>query len=135
MDSASNLTGVSDAQAQLEKQWDSLVKSLSRYKGKRFFLGALLKACKAREINLDRLILKFGHPSHKERMEEELGDPQTRRALEESILKSVGTSYKVDLALTDDAVNGPTKPSAQSHLVRAALAMGARIIEEEGEQT
>ena len=123
-----------DTLARLESQWEALVKSLSRHKGKRFFLGALLKDCKAREIEGDRLTLRFRNRSHMERMQEEMNDPQSRKTLEEAITSASGASYKVNLDLTNDAANGPKNPSAQSHLVKTALTMGARIIEEKGDE-
>ena len=120
----------SDAGGALEEQWSTIVKNLSRYKGKRFNIGALLRDCKSQHLEGETLVLAFAHRSHLERMQEELEDPQGIRTVNEVLLKSLGTAYQVRLTL--DGENGSSRsPSpGQSPLVRAALAMGARIVEE-----
>ena len=110
--------------------WSELVKSLSRYKGRRFNIGALLRDCKEQQIRGDTLVLTFAHKSHMERMEEELDDPQGRRRVEEALVSSLGSSYQLKLVLAGDDGSGGVSVTAQSSLVRAALNMGARIVEE-----
>ena len=114
----------------MQEQWGALVKTLSRYKGKRFNIGALLRDCKGQNIEGETLVLTFAHRSHLERMQEELDDPQGMKTVNEALLKSLGTSYELRLSLAGG--NGGSNPqaTAQSPLVRAALSMGARIMEE-----
>jgi hypothetical protein len=114
----------------MRDQWTDLVKSLSRYKGRRFNIGALLRDCKEQQIRGDTLVLTFAHKSHMERMEEELDDPQGRRRVEEALVSSLGSSYQLKLVLAGDDGSGGVSVTAQSSLVRAALNMGARIVEE-----
>ena len=113
-----------------QDQWGMLVKNLSRYKGKRFNLGALLRDCKGQRVEGDTLILIFAHRSHLERMQEELDDPQGMKTVGEAILASLGASYQLKLTLMGDNGGGSGPSSTiQSPLVRAALSMGARIVE------
>ena len=107
-----------------------LVKTLSRQKGKRFFIGALLRSCKSHSIDSDKLVLKYSHKSHMERMKEEWEDPSTRKAIKEAMEQIMGHSYELVIA-ADDMENGNIhRPLADSHLVRAAIKMGAAIIDE-----
>ena len=113
-----------------EDWWGGLVRTLSRHKGKRFNIGALLRDCKSQQITGDTLILSFSHRSHLERMQEELDDPQGVKMVKDSMLKALGASYELKLTLVaqDEARNVPS--AVQSPLVRAAMSMGARIVEE-----
>ncbi len=116
--------------SQFTTQWELLVKTLSRQKGKRFFIGALLRSCKSHSIDSDKLVLKYSHKSHMERMKEEWEDPSTRKAIKEAMEQIMGHSYELVIA-ADDMENGNIhRPLADSHLVRAAIKMGAAIIDE-----
>ena len=123
--------------ALLRSQWSTLAKSLDRVKFKRFFIGPLMRACKPQDLDIkgDSIILRFTHRSNMERMEEELGDPRSATALNEALADMLHAPYKVSLEVSPNSNNGINgKPSAQSHMVRAALAMGARITNEEEEE-
>ena len=113
-----------------QERWSDLVRTLSRHKGRRFNIGALLRGCKSQNMEGDTLVLGFAHRSHMERMQEELDDPQGMRTIRDAMTKSLGASYLLTLKLLDGAsgANGPSK--VLSPLVRTALGMGARIIEE-----
>jgi hypothetical protein len=78
----------------------------------------------------ETLVLTFAHRSHLERMQEELDDPQGIRTVNEALLKTLGTSYELRLTLANDNGAGSVPSTTQSPLVRAALSMGARIMEE-----
>ncbi len=114
----------------LQEKWGALVKTLSRHKGKRFNIGALLRDCKGQNIEGGTLVLTFAHRSHLERMQEELDDPQGMKTFNEALLKSLGTSYELRLSLAGGNGGSNLPATAQSPLVRAALSMGARIMEE-----
>ena len=114
-------------------QWSSLVRALSRYKGKRFNIGALLRDCKNQYLDGDNLVIAFSHKSHLERMQEELDDPQGIRAVEEAMVKSLGTAYRLKLDMTEGAPAAFTQGPDQSPLVRAVLNWGGRILEERAE--
>ena len=114
--------------------WAAAVKSLSRHKGKKHNLGALLRGCKADAISLDgeTLVLPFNHSTIMEFMQEEMDDPTSRGLVAKVIGECFGQSYDFKITLADG--NGPgganPKSSQTSPLVRAAMGMGARILEE-----
>jgi hypothetical protein len=127
--------GASDGD--LRSQWLAAVKILARCKGKKYNLGALLRDCKADTISLegDTLVLPFAHRTNMERMQEEMEDPNGRRMVSEAVEKSFGETYTFRLTLVGDNGDskGGTRSAQQSPLVRTALGMGARIIEEYSE--
>lgn len=121
----------------LRSSWLAAVKILARCKGKKYNLGALLRDCKAETISLegDTMVLPFTHRTNMERMQEEMEDPNGRRMLSEAVEKSFGETYTFKLTLSGDNgdSNGGNRSAQQSPLVRTALGMGARIIEEYSE--
>ncbi len=118
------------SEGDIQDQWMAVVKALSRIKGKRFNIGALLRDCKSQHLEGETLILTFAHRSHLERMQEELDDPQAMKSVSEALQKSLGTSYQLRLTLADDGAGNGVPSATQSPLVRAAMSMGARIAEE-----
>ena len=125
----------SEPGSRLESQWDAILKSLSRVKGRRFNLGALLRDCKEREIADGVITLRFSHRSHMERMQEELEDPRARKALQETVTRAMDREYEIEVAAADGQRDGPRQSAAQrSHLVRAAQAMGAQVVGEKEEE-
>ena len=110
------------------------VKALGRHKGKKYNLGALLRDCKANAIFLEGevLVLPFTNKANLERMQEEMDDPNSRNRVTEAVTTSFGTPYdfKLTLANGNGVGNNNTQSTQQSPLVRAALGMGARILEE-----
>ena len=119
----------------LEGQWETIVKSL-RHTGKRFKLGALLKGAKEREIGDGVITVKFPYLSHVKRVEEELADPLTRKAVQEVLAQMMNGPYEIRASLLGGE-NGPRGSGAarRSPLVRAAQAMGARVVDEKEEET
>ena len=116
--------------AGFQEQWMDFVKTLSRSKGKRYNIGALLRDCREQQMDGDSLVLTFSHKSHLERMQEELDDPMGMRTVNEALMKSMGTAYQLKLTLHGDNGGGRVSPTNRSPLIRAALSMGARIVEE-----
>ena len=110
---------------------------MDRCKGKKYILGGLLRDCKPDTVSLnsDTLILPFVHSANMERMQEELEDPNSRRMVTEAITRFFGSPYdfKVTLAGENEegvAANGPGRANQHSPLVRTAMNMGARILED-----
>ena len=108
--------------------WDQIVRSLRRQKGKRFFLGALLKDCRSPHLENDDVVLPFSHRSNMERMESELREVEASTAIKNALNHYLGKPYDVKLTLLDNANNRPAAMS--SALVRAARQMGGRILDE-----
>jgi hypothetical protein len=114
----------------IDEHWNELLRSL-RQTGKRFNLGALLRGCKERKIKDDTLVLTFLHSSHLERVNSEIEDPLVNGQFESVVENVLGKKYKISVELANNemkSVRGPI--SQQSHLVRAAQSLGARIVEE-----
>ncbi len=116
-------------------QWNNTVKSLSRHKGRKYNLGALLRDCKVNSISLDgeRLVLPFTNKANLERMQEELDDPASQKRMTDALAQffGEGCDYELTLANGQQAAGNGNKTAQQSPLVRAALGMGARIIQEQ----
>ena len=121
----------SEPSARLESQWGAIVESLRRHKGKKYVLGPLLKTCTEREVADGVIVLKNPYQSHVERLQEELDDPQSRRVLTESFSRVMDGQYDIKVSLADGENDTPSNSVSQrSHLVRAAHAMGARVVGE-----
>ena len=116
-------------------QWNNTVKSLSRHKGRKYNLGALLRDCKVNGISQDGqiLVLPFTNKANLERMQEELEDPSSRKRMTDALAQffGEGCEYQLTLANGQQANGSANKTAQQSPLVRAALGMGARILQEE----
>ncbi len=114
----------------IDEHWNELLRSL-RQTGKRFNLGALLRGCKERELRGDTLVLTFLHSSHLDRINSEIEDPLVYGQFESVVEKVLGKKYKISVELANSELKSVPGPvSQQSHLVRAAQALGARIVEE-----
>ena len=124
----------SDPDERLAVVWPDLLRTL-RNTGSRFKLGPLLRS--AREYNLedDRIVVRFAHSSHIERAESEVGNPAVRRELNDAIAQAMGGDFELAIELTSGSERASKRQSEQSHLVRAAQAMGARLVETIEEDT
>ena len=114
--------------------WAATVRTLGRHKGKKYNLGALMRDCRSDAITIegDTLVLAFAHRANMERMQEELADPNGKQQVDSVVSENFGGQYALRLTVLEDRgenSNGPGS-SQNSPLVRVALGMGARIIEE-----
>ncbi|MEE8442298.1 MAG: DNA polymerase III subunit gamma/tau [Dehalococcoidia bacterium] len=114
----------------LEQEWVGLIKTLSRHKGRRFNLGALLRACRNHRLEGDTLALEFTHQSHMERMKDEMDNPESRRTFMEAVTTALGITTPLNLSFTAPNGQEGANNTMRSPLLRAALGMGAKIIEE-----
>ena len=112
------------------EKWGALVKSLSRNKGKRFNVGALLRDCNDQHLDDGTLVLTFRHRTNQERMQQELDDPQSFKAINDAVAQLLGASFQVRLATAGNAKPRTASSPMDSLLVRTALGMGGRILEE-----
>jgi DNA polymerase-3 subunit gamma/tau len=116
----------------VDEKWDQVLRALTRTKGKKFVLGPLMRSAASHEVVGEELILQFTHNSNAERMAEELGDPRGRTAVEGAVEAAFGVKLGVKAQHgtgESGSEGGPPKPT-DSPLVRAAMSMGARIIED-----
>ena len=124
----------SEPAARLEHQWGMIANEL-RFVGTRLKLGAMLRSAREREVTGDTIILRYPSRSNVERLQQELDNPESKRALDDAIAKAMGGGFKVEVALSEAANGvGVRRASQTSHMVQAAQAMGARIIGEREEQ-
>ena len=120
--------------ARLAQQWNMIANDL-RFVGTRLKLGAMLRSAKEREVSGHTIILKYPSRSNVERLQQELDNPESKRALDDAIAKAMGSLFQVEVALSNGANGaGMRRASQTSHLVQAAQAMGARVISEREEQ-
>ncbi len=124
----------SNPDERLAAVWPELLRTL-RNTGSRFKLGPLLRS--AREYNLEdnRIVVRFAHGSHIERAESEVGNPTVKRELNDAIAQAMGGEFELAIELTSGSERANKRQSEQSHLVRAAQAMGARLVETVEEDT
>jgi DNA polymerase-3 subunit gamma/tau len=120
--------------SELGVQWLAALKVLGRLKGRKYNLGALLRDCKANAVSLDgnTLVLGFSNKANLERMQEEMDDPGSRRQVSEAVSEAFGTAYELRIGMANGggATANTAKTAQQSSLVRTALGMGARVLEE-----
>ena len=120
--------------SELGTQWLAAVKVLNRLKGKKYNLGALLRDCKPNAVSLDGNIwvLGFSNKANLERMQEEMDDPNSRRQVSQAVTDSFGVNYEFQLTMANGSgtTANTAKTAQQSSLIRTALGMGARVLEE-----
>ena len=81
------------------------------------------------------ITLSYSHPSHQQRMQEELDDPNTAKMLKETFALAMGHPFEIRVVVADGMENGPARTAAQrSRLVRTAQAMGAKVVDEKEEE-
>ena len=107
----------------LQQHWGEFVASL-RGTGSSGNLDALLRsACEPVALEGDTLVLGFYYPFHRDRID----DPKYRHLVEKKLGEVFGTPYQVKCVLRPRQ-KGATAPG---HLVKAAMEMGAQIIDVE----
>ena len=121
-----------DPAARLEVQWPEILRAL-RNTGSRFKLGPVLRSARGVSLDGNRIVAPFTHESHFERFKGEMDNPGVKREVSAIINQAMGADYEIVGQLSTEN-NGPTRKQAnQSHLVRAAQLMGARIVEQREE--
>lgn len=124
----------------LQGRWEQAVRQLGRVKGNKYNLGALLRDCRSNNVHLaaddSTLVLPFSNVANLDRMQEELKDSRVRDTIEQAIEQFFGARhpFQITLAGTNGDSGGPARNSIQdSHLVRTAIGLGARIVEDQQE--
>ncbi len=122
----------------LQGRWEQAVRQLGRVKGSKYNLGALLRDCRPNTVHLadddSTLILPFSNAANLDRMQEELSDPRVRDTIEQAIQDSFGSRHPFQVILAGANGDGanPNRSSIQdSPLVRTAMGLGARILDEQ----
>ena len=106
---------------------------MRRTKFRKYVIGALLRNAEVGDPSDGELHLRFKSKSLRENLVEELQDPRAKAALDNAVRDVYGTELNVRIG--DNGAPGPARqsvPSAESSpLVRAALSMGAQIVDSE----
>ena len=122
----------------LQGRWLETVRQLRRAKGSKYNLGALLRDCRVENVHLSddnsTLVLPFNNPATLDWMQEELNDPRVRDTIEQAIEQTFGSRHPFQVTLA--GANGDGAPPARnpiqdSPLVRTAMGLGARILDEQ----
>ncbi len=120
-------------QDEFKERWLAMLRSLRRYKGK-YALDGLLRECDNTAFLEEKtLVLPFRHKSNMERMQEELENPASQQKMTEALASHFGEGcdYRLTMSNAQPANGNANKTAQQSPLVRAALGMGARILQEQ----
>ena len=118
---------------EFKDRWLAMLRSLRRYKGK-YALDGLLRECDNTAFLEEKtLVLPFRHRSNMERMQEELENPVSQQKMTEALASHFGDGcdYRLTMSNGQQGNGNANKTAQQSPLVRAALGMGARILQEE----
>jgi DNA polymerase-3 subunit gamma/tau len=129
--SAAPVAGAIDIEA-LEGRWTKLISALQRKKGRRFYLGGLMRDSRSHDLEGGVLILRFGSRSNMERLKGELQTPEGRKAMSEGMEAVLGSQLEVRVEMAESVSEGPAQGG---HLVRMALARGGRIVQESEAKT
>lgn len=113
-----------------EAQWEALLKATRVLKPNKFNIRALLLDCSSRYTEDDTLVLEFRTRPNMERLQEEIDNPDGRRQIQDTVRSVTGVQYNLRLCLADQGAGRTVAP--RGHLVRAARAMGAQIVQEAG---
>ncbi|MFP6679034.1 MAG: DNA polymerase III subunit gamma/tau [Dehalococcoidia bacterium] len=116
---------------QHDERWANVIRELSRTKGAQFNLGALLRAVSKAELSGSNLNISLRQESMEERVVNELADPRGRNPIETAVENAYGVKLNVVVLGRDsNGVTQKTTTAMDSHIVRAAVTMGARIVNE-----
>ena len=122
----------------LQGRWEQAVRQLGRVKGSKYNLGALLRDCRSNGVHLadddSTLVLPFSNAANLDRMHEELSDPRVRDTIEQAIEESFGTRHPFQVILAGanaEGANSNRGSIQDSPLVRTAMGLGARILDEQ----
>ena len=106
---------------------------MRRTKFRKYVIGALLRNAEVGDPSDGELHLNFKSKSLRENFVEELQDPRAKAALDNAVKDAYGSELIVRVG--DNGAPHPESqaaPAAESSpLVRAALSMGAQIVESE----
>ena len=116
-----------------QQRWGQVQYALRRTKFRKYVIGALLRNAEVGDPSGGELHLRFKSKSLRENFVEEIQDPRAKAALDNAVKDAYGSELVVRVG--DNGAPNPERQSApaaeSSPLVRAALSMGAEIVESE----
>ncbi len=111
--------------------WNNIIQYLRKQRGKRFYLGPLLKDCHQPFLDEGSMVLPFSHRSNMERTEAELEEYTCKTAVNEAMEKYLGRVYEIKLTLRDSSNGSSSSSLLGNPMIRAAKTLGGKIIKEE----
>ena len=125
-----NLTGAgvekSEGLDYVQAQWREFINSL-KGEGSNGHLDAFLRsACEPVAVEDDTLVLGFYYAFHKEKIE----DPKYLHLVERKLREFFHQPSKIRCILVERKKKAPTSLRTENPLIKAALEMGARIVEQ-----
>jgi len=113
----------------LRSRWKEFVDAM-RGEGSRGNLDAVLRsASEPLSVEDGTLTVGFYHEFHKSYIE----DPKYKHLVEKKLREVFGQPYKLSCVIIERSKEAKTRPEAESPLVKAALEMGAKIIDDKAE--
>ena len=117
-----------------KKEWEEVLFDLRREKFGKMYLGALLRNVETPQVEDEKLRLKFKSKTLHDLFKEEWKIDGAREAVKKAVLKVFGKD--VGLVLEEpktnvDPMDKTNNKILESNIVKSALAMGAKIEEEE----
>ena len=99
------------------------------FRGSKTRIGALLRdSCEPLAIEDDTVVVVgFYFPFHKDMIEK----VENRRVVEEVLSRELGSQHSVRCILKPRPKRPGAQPTSEGHLVKAALNMGAKIVDVE----
>ena len=128
-----------------EEQWGKVVWAMRRTKNRRFVVGSLLRNIEAPEPVDGKIALRFKSNALKNNFMEEMQDQRSKDALKAAITDAYGSELELQVRSPREKGNQQssagnssssdtgqrTTAAEESAMVRAALAMGAKVVAEE----
>lgn len=103
----------------LAEKWNLTVRDLSRTKGQKYNLGAILRDCRPQNITMDQghLTLPLNNPANLDRINDELQNPGSRDHMQNAIAKHFGEGTTFQLTTTGPRPTGPDQSRPQGNLL------------------
>jgi len=140
----------------VEAQWDKVVWAMRRTKNRRYVVGPILRNVEVPEPADNKISLRFKSNAMKNNFMEEMQDQRSRDALKAAITDAYGSELELEVrspheVAEEQAANGGNgngngggsassgnaqpgvSASHESAMVRAAMAMGAKVVTEESD--
>ncbi len=138
-------------QTSAEKKWAEVVWDMRRTKNRRYVVGPILRNVEVPEPEGNKISLRFKSNAMKNNFMEEMQDQRSRDALKVAITSAYGSELELEVRSPHEVAEeakangngggasgtpsggqgGGTSAVEESAMVRAAMAMGAKVVAEE----
>jgi len=120
----------------LDEKWLAVCEKLKRSKGKKYFLGALLRNVQNPSPQNSILTLKFKSNTFTENMIEEIKDQQVKKLIESTVSEVYNETITIKIMSINSSKdnNNDSANIEDSPIVRMAISMGAKVIDKKDDQ-